>query len=481
MGDPRALTLATLALLAGCSPRGPEPYGEVLLNVDTDLPVPRVVSQLRVDLYADDGRWFESRTIGLPDAASWPVSFSVYSADDSRTARVWVRLRAHSDGTERDYRGERFTHEGNVAPAPAGESPRLVQSGIDVTPPTEPLPALSVDRLFSLSLEPGHRDTADVLLQGACSGAMAWLTEPRTACFDGSRVTVGDLHGKPGISRATESKVGTWSEPCAGAGDSERVCIPGGASIMGSRELLLYPDKAPSPERVVHLSRFWVDRHEVTVGRFRAALAAGFAPQAMPTVNAGVLGPDYVKNGCTWQAAPGDREGFALSCVSQQTARQLCQFSGGDLPTEAQWEYMATSAGRDRRTPFPWGESAPACDQAVFGRLSLAGSPGVCEALGLGPLPADSGTGDRTPLGVHGLAGGLSEWVLDSYEDYSAPCWRQAPVTEPQCQTATLERALRGGSWAAPPTVLRSAARLGAEGAGKAPFIGFRCVYPEAS
>ncbi|MCC6899272.1 MAG: SUMF1/EgtB/PvdO family nonheme iron enzyme [Polyangiaceae bacterium] len=481
MGDSRALTLAAIGLLGGCTPRGPEPYGEVLLNVDTDLPVPRVVSQLRVDLYSEDGRWFESRSIGLPDPTSWPVSFSVYSADESQVARTWVRLRAHSDGAERDYRGERFTDQGVVDPVPEAEGPRLVRAGVDVTPLTEPLPALSVDRLFEVSLEPGRRETIDVLLEGECSGSMSRLSAPRTTCFAGNRVTVGDLSGTLGISRATASKVGSWSEPCPNAGDADRVCIPGGASIMGSRELLLFPDKAPSPERVVYLSRLWVDRHEVSVGRFRAAIAAGFAPEAMPAENPGALGPDYVKNGCTWQSVPGDREAFALSCVSQKTARAFCQFVGGNLPTEAEWEYVATSAGRDRRTPFPWGESAPACEAAVFGRLSLAGSPGVCEASGLGPLPADAGEGDRSPLGVHGLAGGVSEWVLDSYEEYSASCWRQAKVADPQCQTATTQRALRGGSWAAPPTVLRSAARMGAEADGQAAFIGFRCVYREPS
>ena len=53
MDHPRALI--AVAVLCACAPAAPPPHGEILVNVDTDLPVVRAVSQLRVDSYAGDG------------------------------------------------------------------------------------------------------------------------------------------------------------------------------------------------------------------------------------------------------------------------------------------------------------------------------------------------------------------------------------------------------------------------------------------
>ncbi|MCA9595207.1 MAG: SUMF1/EgtB/PvdO family nonheme iron enzyme [Myxococcales bacterium] len=483
MGHPRALIL--LAFGWGCSPAAPKPYGEVLLNVDTNVTVPRLASELRVDSYAEDGTWFDSRAIGLPDAPSWPVSFSVYSADETRETWVWVRLRAFSNGAVRDYRGERFTTVEGPAPVPEGEQPRLTKDGVDVTPQEEPLPALSVDRLLRVRLAPGNRGTVSVLLDGSCAGRMAFLGElapgVSSSCIAGQDTVALDAERSAGIQAAKETLAGTWGEPCESAREGNRICVPGGGTILGSRELLLYPGLPPTPERVMYVSRFWVDEREMSVARFRAALAQGFAPANMPTENPGALGPDYVQNGCTWSTTPNGREGYALNCVSQVTARALCQFLGGDLPTEAQWEYMATSAGRNERMPFPWGTAQPECERAVYGRLPLSGVAGVCQSLGTGPVPLDEGPGDVTPLGIFGLAGGMSEWTRDTYADYGAPCWKQAPLANPECSGPGANVSMRGGNWATPPTILRSASRLGTSAQGKASFIGFRCAYPGAA
>jgi hypothetical protein len=59
---------AAVALASGCASSAPPPLPEVLVVVDTDLPVPRVASRLRIDLYAEDGRWFASA--GTTAAAS---------------------------------------------------------------------------------------------------------------------------------------------------------------------------------------------------------------------------------------------------------------------------------------------------------------------------------------------------------------------------------------------------------------------------
>ena len=87
MGAARALSMAGLAGCAAlsCGPRALPPLGEVLVVVDTDLPVPRVASGLRVDTYgATDGVWLDSRDVARRDPRDWPASFSVQAIDDTR-------------------------------------------------------------------------------------------------------------------------------------------------------------------------------------------------------------------------------------------------------------------------------------------------------------------------------------------------------------------------------------------------------------
>src|SRR5258706_16425972 len=82
------------------------PLGEVVVAVDTDAPVPELVSRLRVDFFAKDGTWLDSRDILRADARDWPATFSVYS-DDEREKELILRLRGYREGRTRRYQGER--------------------------------------------------------------------------------------------------------------------------------------------------------------------------------------------------------------------------------------------------------------------------------------------------------------------------------------------------------------------------------------
>ena len=217
--------------------------------------------------------------------------------------------------------------------------------------------------------------------------------------------------------------------------------------VLGTQDLFLTPDLASTPERLISLERFWLDRNEVSVARYRAALAAGFEPPVAPNTRDSELG-DSIAASCTFSSAPLGREDYALSCIDWRSARALCQFFGGDLPTEAQWEYAATR-GNSRGSRYPWGNDGPTCSGTVFGRAPLAGLPGACEgAAGFGPEPLGAGPGDVSPDGVHGLGGGLGEWCLDDYQAYDGECWGQSPNENPGClRDDARSRAVRGGSW----------------------------------
>lgn len=454
--------------LASCGTRALTPFGEVVIVVDTDLPVPRVASRLRVDTYAADGTWLESRDIARRDPRDWPASFSVQAADVAREHDVVIRVRVH---------GERMRD--------VVSGPRLVVGGQDVTPASEPEPALAVDRLLLVRLRPGERGRAQVVARASCAGTPAQLVQGSLAtCTEGEGVLepVNVVVLEPDLSTPHTSVIGTAaSSPCRQSERSERVCILGGAFVLGADDVQVVPDPSlpPTPERVARVHAFSVDRDEVTVGAFRIASVHGFVAPDAPGVTEGDLGTT-ADTTCSFSAEPRDREEFAMSCVSWRTARAYCTFIGGDLPTEAQWEYVATSASRSGKSMFPWGDDPPDCARAVYGRLALAGLPGGCEReAGSGPRAVSGGgapiaPGDVSVVNIRGLGGGVAEWTRDSPAAYDAPCWRgiDATCTDPSNDA----HVVRGGAWASTAINVRSTARLASRKATS--FIGFRCVYP---
>jgi hypothetical protein len=365
-------SLVALACVAGCSAfeREAPPLPEALVVVDTNLPVPLVAGRLRVDLYTEDGTWFDSSDFGRPDPRDWPASFSVYSSDESRARSVFVRLRAYPEGAVDAY-------DSGTA------RPRIVRDGIDVTPKTEPSPRMTVDRLVLVNLAPQRRGRARVVLDGACAGTPAVLGEDdrpqigrAESCVatEKTREIVEVTALEDDMSRPTDTKAGTWLvKPCPAPNDTEpRVCVPGGATILGSREntdFITSNELAldSNPPHVFGLSPFFIDRHELTVGELLALVDSGYSG-ALPLTYDGELGQPTTANktvGCTFSFNTKGRDDYPVTCTGYRAARAICQYKGGDLPTEAQWEHVATIAGHRTKVRYPWGNDLPTCDRAV--------------------------------------------------------------------------------------------------------------------
>lgn len=223
------------------------------------------------------------------------------------------------------------------------------------------------------------------------------------------------------------------------------VLVPAGDFMMGSDK----GDEDESPVHRVHLNAFYIDKFEVTNGRFARFVDAiqseppwGFADKETPIADA-------------------DRP---VRWVNWMDATSYCLWVGKRLPTEAEWEKAAR--GIDGRM-YPWGNDPPTLAHAVYG-LKESGAETI------------SVIGNRergmSPYGAHDMAGNLYEWVMDWYsEDYYLN-FANGTAVNPRGPSEGTAKVQRGGSYINSPYRLRSTFRTKGDPVEQDPHVGFRCA-----
>lgn len=218
------------------------------------------------------------------------------------------------------------------------------------------------------------------------------------------------------------------------------VWIPSGVAQMGC----VPGDRQCEPDeeriRPVQIENgFWLGVTEVTVEAYRR-FAVEDESRAMPaeaSFNRGwKIGSQPIVN------------------VSWDEAKAYCSWSGGRLPSEAEWEYAAR--GGKEGALYPWGDDAPVARFKAVNGARFRPSGG----------PAPVGSYQPNGFGLYDMAGNAYEWCEDPYSGVA--------------EGKNVFRVLRGGSWFVSSKFLRISNRGKLASDSQIANNGFRCARDKA-
>lgn len=216
------------------------------------------------------------------------------------------------------------------------------------------------------------------------------------------------------------------------------------------------------PAHEVTLSRgFWMQTTEVTVGAYRKFAAATQYP----------LPAEAPKFNANWAQA-----NLPMVRVSRADAQAYCRWSGGRLPTEAQWEFAARGGSPAARygaiDDIAWyGDNAG--QQRIDTEKIAQEQRGAFNVLLAqnGNQPHPVATKKPNAYGLYDMLGNVWEWTADWHDLYEAKA-----VSDPTGPPEGEKRLLRGGSWTFFASQIRVSARLKVNADLKTDFAGFRCT-----
>ncbi len=240
------------------------------------------------------------------------------------------------------------------------------------------------------------------------------------------------------------------------------------------------------PAHTVFLDAFWIYQTEVTNDQFAHFVeSTGYVTTAEMDGYSDIIFNEGIEEveGVTWKTPVDPDDDFSelgdhpVVHVSWYDAMAYCEWAGGRLPTEAEWEKAAR--GSDEGYLFPWGSSPASGQFANYCERSCPNDQrdyrnndtfAYTAPVGSFPLGA-------SPYGVMDMAGNVWEWVYDWRDgDY----YESSPEDNPVCLEEGKYKTLRGGSWYNNQNPMLVTSRFGGVPDEPNNLVGFRCVFGPA-
>jgi len=271
------------------------------------------------------------------------------------------------------------------------------------------------------------------------------------------------------------------------------VIVDAGSFLMGSRSGSGEDDDHEQPRHRVVIKRgFGLGVTEVTVAEFRQFIeSTGYRTAAEINGSSSIYdemaGRLTKRNGVTWKQDYRGKDadpGLPVLHVNVNDAQAYLQWLSLEtgksyrLPSEAEYEYVARAGGNGT---YWWGEGSPAAVvENLTGERDRSSSKRQWTTFFKkygdgywGPAPAGVLVSEELqhPMGVHDVAGNVSEWTAD--------CWHDNYVKAPADGSAWYNRGcdrrvVRGGYWASAPEQTRAAYRFPVKAESYGPVVGFR-------
>jgi formylglycine-generating enzyme required for sulfatase activity len=240
------------------------------------------------------------------------------------------------------------------------------------------------------------------------------------------------------LARAAVTRNADWQPFEAEFNGVKMMLVPAGCFDMGSEA---YDNEQPVHEQCFD-APFWIDRTEVTRAMYAECMVAALdkCTETPPS--------DY----STWYTQP-------INNVTWFQARDYCEWRGGRLPTEREWEYAAR--GPDA-LKYPWGSDWD--ETKVVWNTSSTADVGSLDA-------------GRSWAGALDLSGNVWEWVNTIYDQDHFHYPYEADGGRESSDDVNSARVLRGGSWdSLAPDYLRAAVRNSGNPNYGNILVSFRCV-----
>ena len=217
----------------------------------------------------------------------------------------------------------------------------------------------------------------------------------------------------------------------------QKSLIPAGEFQMGCPEG--EGSVSERPRHKVYLDAYRIDKHEVTVAQYKDFVKATGRQMRVQE---------------RWST---DRH--PVVNVNWSDAVAYCEWAGGRLPTEAEWE-KAARGGTD--TKYDFGDDVSKLDEYAW---SFTNSNSGAHPVG-----------QKKPnrYGLYDMQGNVWELVADWYD---ANYYNISPEKNPKGPDSGVFRVLRGASWTDPYVMQRTAVRIRNNPGIRRPIFGFRCAF----